>query len=187
VVTPPSRDDSGEHAFWFTAAALLVSFVVAFLAGVELETMPAELKRRLAAQVVLWPQEWSFFTSLDHDLLVAYRIERDVQGAVLLRERGVPNTWPGRARDEHVSEIRQIAFRIPERYWQYCEPLPARECEQTLDVGLLYRMRNPSVHPQLCGLVAITVERVPPPEPHRLPPGPRFVHRVAIADVRCAA
>jgi hypothetical protein len=179
--------DSSEHSFWFTAVALLVGFVVAFLAGVE--PVPAELKRRLAGHVVLWPQEWSFFTSLDQDVLVVYLIERE-RGATLLREHRVPDAWLdgfGRTRDEHLSEARQIAFQVPERYWQACGVLSAGRCEKTLDASLSYRMRNPSLHPRLCGPVAVAVERVAPPEPRHLPAGPRVVHRVAVADVRCTA
>lgn len=156
-------------AFRFTAALLLCTFVAAFLTS-----LGHGVERRLGAYLVLWPQEWSFFTELDQDTLVAYRFgEDDALGG---QAGGL-----GRAADAYLSEPRRIAVRIPQGYWQPCgRPRPS-EC--AADRASVLRAENPSRHPHLCGPVVIAVERVAFTRSRDLPR--RLVHQFAVVDLRC--
>lgn len=154
-----------------TATVLLSGLLLSSLA--ELDLIPGKLGRRLGAYSVVWPQRWPFFTDLDQDVLVAYRatdgrFEQDRFGG--LRRVG----------DVHQVEVRRAALRVPDGYWQACANVFVDGCP---DTTLVYSLVNPAPQPEVCGLVAIAVERVPPPRPRELPR--RQVYRIAMVDLRC--
>lgn len=181
----PELTGRGERAFWGTATALAVSFLISFVVGPGPDVMPPEMEQRLVGQVVVWPQEWAFFSGLDEDTLAAYRIGRDGGGAArfeIVRSAGSGRF--DRSRDELVAEVRRIARVVPDRYWQRCSAPVTGACGRTVDTGLVYGTANPSRHPHLCGTVAIAVERTEPAGFGRVPDG-RSAHRVAVVQLRC--
>jgi Sporulation delaying protein SdpA len=172
-----------SNGFAVTATLLFTSVVMSCLAQFGAGRMSVELQNRLGTYRVLWPQKWPFFTDLDEDVLVAYRVAFDSNRLTGPGDAEFPGV--GRAGDARMNEVRRLALRIPDRYWQACGEMGLDECRIQTARSVSYRVANPSGHPQLCGTFAITVERVARPGPNRLPAGPWHVHRIAVVDVRC--
>jgi hypothetical protein len=168
--------------FLITATALLVAFAAAFFGYVQQDSSQREMRAVLVAYQVMWPQGWSFFTGLERDVLVVYRFTRS---------ETEPETAPGRLGglsrigEARIDQTRWLARRVPERFWQVCDPTPAPQCARRLDRTLVFGVANPVRGPLLCGLVAIAAERPPAHRWFELPEWPRQARRVAIVDVRC--
>jgi hypothetical protein len=162
----------------------LMGFVLAWFAQLDV----GGLGGPLTAYRVLWPQNWSFFTHLNEDQIVAYRV---LPGTPRLRSLTDRQTWVehqgGLNRIGHAQalEVREIARRIPDRYWQVCERDSTADCENDLDESLLYRVERRVSASKLCGSMAIAVERAVLPAPRRLPETPRRLYRIALVDLRC--
>lgn len=162
----------------------LVGFVLAWVAQLDV----GGLGGRLAAYRVLWPQNWSFFTHLNEDEIVAYRVSRSTLRLEPLSER---QTWAehgwglSRIGDAQALEVREVARRIPDRYWQICTRDVAVDCVDEMDETLLYQAERRVSSGRLCGPLAIAVERADLPAPRQLAETPRRLHRVALVDLRC--
>ncbi|MEU5697172.1 hypothetical protein [Actinosynnema sp. NPDC020468] len=175
--------ERGLRGFAVTAVVLVIGFVAACLAKYDV----GGVRSRLDAYYALWPQEWSFFVALDTDLLDGYRITPGTSRLheVYAPERQDPLWGLDRNSYELSAEIREIALRVPDRYWQACDRAYPEDCGATMITTSPYRMRTPVRSPSLCGLVVVSVERVAVPAPGRLPTSPGRAHHLAVVDVAC--
>jgi len=182
----PVEDEAkrGLHGFVLTATVLLMTFVMAWLA----ESDVAGMRGRLEGYLTLWPQHWRFFVDLDRDLVVGYRATPGSPRLSPLTERQEWGSWSwGLSRKGYAEsvELREVARRIPDRYWHSCaEPGPA-DCGVVREAAEPYRTRNRRQEPVLCGPAAITIERLPPLEPRQVPAQPRQVYRIAFVELEC--
>lgn len=185
--TEREETEHGFRGFVITSVVLGFGFLFACLAQFDVLGTSNGIRDRLDAYRVLWPQEWVFFIGLDKDSVVAYRTGADDR-LVRLRERHVWDRQLGgfnREYDVYTSEVRQIARRIPDRYWQECGPGAEVRCEKVPDPALVYRTENPLEQPRLCGSAVIAIERASPSETGPGAGGPWAAYRVASVDLRC--
>ncbi|MFD6072309.1 hypothetical protein [Amycolatopsis lurida] len=164
-----------------------LSIVIACVAQFGVAGVPAELRDRLDAYRVLWPQEWDFFTGLDKHSVVAYQVGDDGRLSRLHERQIWDRQFAGlnREYDLYTNETWQIARRVPDRYWQTCGRAGEARCEKVPDLAAVYRMENQSGHPRLCGRSVIGVESTLPSAGGRAPDGPLVARRVVIVDLRC--
>ncbi|MEU5692847.1 hypothetical protein [Actinosynnema sp. NPDC020468] len=182
----PARHGAASRGFLVTVALLLTSLIVACLAHARF-VLPDGALRRLDAYEVLWPQGWAFFTPAEQDVLVAYRRLSDGR-LDPVRERRLWDDRLGGLRrldDSYEKELRALAVRIPERYWQRCGDVGYRACGFALDAGLTFHTENRAGGALLCAPVALSVERVTRDGERRLSVPPRHVHRIALVVPRC--
>ncbi|MBE1574362.1 hypothetical protein ACFORH_35130 [Amycolatopsis roodepoortensis] len=180
--------EQGFRGFVLTSLVLGLGFVLACLAQADLFGISGGLRDRLDAYRVLWPQEWVFFIGLDKSSVVPYRAGHDGR-LVRLHEREVWGERLGglnREHDVYTTEARQIADRIPDRYWQECGQGGEMRCEKVPDPALLYRTENPLKSPTLCGRAVLAIERASSSEAGSRRDGPWAAYRVASVDLRCS-
>lgn len=187
--TVPDADvERTERWFLVTAALLATSFAIACVAQLGVGGA-SEADRLLDPYRVVWPQGWSFFTPVDQDVLMVYRMRAD-DVLVPVRERRFTDFLLGgvsgvsRRDDARSSELRTVALRVPESYWHECGRVVGDRCERPL-TGPIYHADSPVAHPELCGTLAIAVERFDEAVPRHLEPLPRRVHRIVVVDLRC--
>src|SRR5690349_15041452 len=97
------------RGFVTTATTLAVTVLLACIA----QYGPGGLSRQLDAYLVLWPQRWTFFTRLDQDVLVGYRVADD-SGHLTAFSDG---WYGGFTRTGHVrtQALRQVARQVPDK------------------------------------------------------------------------
>lgn len=177
-----------ERGLLITATLLVTSFAIACVAQFGVSGVMNDSNGVLGPYHVFWPQGWSFFTPVDQDVLVAYRLRDDV--LVPMRERRFADILLGgasgvnRRDDAWTAELRMAALRVPEAYWHECGPVVDGRCERSL-ANQVYRADSSVVRPELCGTLAIAVERFDKAVPRHLEPLPRRIHRIAVVDLRC--
>jgi hypothetical protein len=143
------------------------------------------LRNRLQSWYVLWPQQWSFFVDLDINILEGYR---PLPGRALMPSLTSPDlssTWWGLDRTTYAvgSEIREIALKVPDMYWQSCDLEEVELCGTSLNEALAFPLAAPVRKPYLCGRLVVVVKKLDAPPPRHL-----SVHRakrLALIDVTC--
>ncbi|MET8760878.1 hypothetical protein [Lentzea sp. NPDC004782] len=148
----------GARTFVTTATALGVTFLLAFIAHYG----PGGLRARLDAHLAFWPQKWVFFTELDRDVVTGYRVA-DGTGDLTAFD----DSWyAGFSRTSHAraQEMRLLARQVPDEYWQVCAGVVGTRCTEPLDNSRAFQVTNHARRTQLCGRVAIAVERPSHPE-----------------------
>ncbi|WP_188316969.1 hypothetical protein [Solihabitans fulvus] len=171
------------RGFAVTAVLLTTSFVLACLAERDI----GGIRGRLDAYYALWPQQWSFFVELNTDLLAGYRVTPGEARMTPVYATGRPYLLWGLDRESYKlsSEVREIALRVPDRYWRTCDQPDPGDCGETMNTVPAYRMGSPVREPSLCGHLAVAVERVSVPAPQQLPTRPLQAHRLAAVDITC--
>ncbi|GAA3690119.1 hypothetical protein GCM10022267_90920 [Lentzea roselyniae] len=159
----------------FTALVLTAGFVLGWLAQLG---VPG-----LGGFSVLWPQHWKFFTGLERDSVVAYRVTEP--GRMLLPIEDVEYRGLGNAVEVRYAEAWQFALRVPDARWQACSREDVLACGLELAADNVHRMRNESAGNLLCGHLALSVERTDVPPVGRLPAAPTRVYRMALVDIEC--
>lgn len=185
--TDPDVDDGVAvgrvvRGFQITVGLLLTSLCLACLVHVG----EAGRARFLAGYRTLWPQDWSFFTPVDQDVLVLHRVDGSGR-AVPAHERGFTDDRLGgvsRVPDARAGELRRIALAVPDGYWRDCTAEGEDGCADWSGRPV-FRTANPAVDPLLCGHFVIALERFGGPVAGRLDPTPRHPHRAAAVEVRC--
>ncbi|MGW4063509.1 hypothetical protein ACWEGE_34840 [Amycolatopsis sp. NPDC004747] len=187
-VAEGGETERGLRGFLLTAVVLVFSFAVSCFVQFGGGPVFGDLRARLGAYQVVWPQEWVFFTgNLDKDTVVAYQAGADGH----LGRRFERQVWDGqrggldRGIDVATSEAWDIARRIPDRYWQSCGNTPEARCERLPDPALVFPLKALSAQPRLCGALVLALEHVVPSGAGRLPDGPWLPRRAAAVNVRC--
>ncbi|RKT54652.1 hypothetical protein [Saccharothrix australiensis] len=182
-----SAEAKAVGSFLVTITILLTSMGVSALDLLGDGVLPGAVSARLGAYRAIWPQKWSFFTNLDGESPVPYRVGPDLGLTPLYGHRVWDERLAGLRRHDDAREVetRRLALAVPERYWQECGRLRSGRCERDLAPDLVHEVDNPVARPGLCGRVAVALERVAPPAPRTIADGPRQVFRLALLDVRC--
>lgn len=160
-----------SRAFVTTATALAAAFLIALVA----QYGPGGLRAKLDAHLAFWPQQWSFFTGLDRDVVTGYHV-LDETGRLSAFDDG---WYEGFTRTSHArtQDIRQMARRVPDEYWQLCAGIIEARCTEAVDNRLVFLVVNRARRTELCGRIALAVER-----PNR----PEHADRIAFVDMICA-
>lgn len=173
------------RGFVTTAFVLATTLAISVLAQSDL----GGLRRKLDAYSALWPQRWSFFVELDTDLLNGYRLTPGAARMTPIHEPRRDDSLFGMDRRSYKlsSEVREIALRVPDRYWQTCDRPDPANCGPALNTSLVFGVKPLAREPELCGLLAVAVYRVEVPAPRELPGPSGQAHRFAMVDVTCPA
>lgn len=158
-----------------TALVLVAGFVLGWLAQLG---VPG-----LGGFSVMWPQHWRFFTGLERDSVVAYRVTEP--GHVLQPLEDVEYRGLGNGVEVRYAEAWQFARRVPDARWQVCSRENTLACGLDLVVDDVHRLRNESASHLLCGHLALAVEHTDLPPAGRLPALAMRVHRIALVDIDC--
>lgn len=172
------------RGFVATASVLFTTLAISVLAQSDL----GGTGRMLGGYPALWPQRWSFFVELDTDLLDGYRVTPGAARMTSVHEPHRNSSLFGLDRGSYQlsSEVREIALRVPDRYWQTCDRTDPTDCGAELNTSLVFGLKPLASEPALCGLLVVDVYRVKVPAPHELPDSSGRAHRFAVVDVACS-
>lgn len=173
----------GLRGFAVTATVLMTSLAISGLA----HSGGDGARLKLDGYSALWPQRWSFFVGLDAGLLNGYRFtpgDARMTPVDVFEQR--PSMWGlDRGSYKVTSEVREIASRVPDHYWQSCARPDPADCGSVLDTALAFELKPFAREPELCGLLAVTVYRVDVPTTRELPKPSDQDHRFAVVNVAC--
>jgi len=164
-----------RDGFLLTAGILCAGLVASIVAQV----VPAA---RGTALHLAWPQAWSFFAYPEHKRLTAF----DAGDLHLLH---VPETS-----GETLWGLRRLAFRrdfelaslsaqIPDSAWLSCASPDVATCR----TGTRVALRNPVLHPAVCGDVLLAWERAELGASVDASADPWQIESVVAAHVACSA
>ena len=175
-----------DRAFTLTITVCTVGLAIALVAHFA----GSDVRRPLDMHIALWPQQWTFFTHLDAESLVAYRWDRSGRLQPVSERRRWGERLGGlrRVRADQAAELRRLALRVPAAWWTFCDGAPVRHCaaREPAAGASAHRLPNDSATPWLCGSSVISVERPAPPGSDRNTGVQRVARAVAVVEVECA-